>query len=88
MGATRKSFYHQKQFHGSIFLDLLPPNIFPDVLFSHHNELLPGPLELSRPQNVSWKLSFTVLNKRLARLESLFALPPSDHPPQWKARNF
>ena len=28
MGATRKSFYNQKRFHGSIFFDPLPPNIF------------------------------------------------------------
>ena len=53
MGATRKSFYHQEQFHGSIILDTLPPNIFPDVFLGHRNELLPDPLELSRPQNVS-----------------------------------
>ena len=33
MGATRKSFYHQKQFHRSIFLDPLPPNRFHGTSF-------------------------------------------------------
>ena len=28
MGATRKSFYHEKWFYRSMFLGLLPPNIF------------------------------------------------------------
>ena len=28
MGATGKSVYHQKRFHGSIFFDPLPPSIF------------------------------------------------------------
>ena len=28
MGATRKSVYHQKRFHGCIFFDPLPPSIF------------------------------------------------------------
>ena len=28
MGATRKSVYHQKRFHGSIFFGPLPPSIF------------------------------------------------------------
>ena len=33
MGATRKSVYHQKRFHGSIFFDPLPPSIFDGTSF-------------------------------------------------------
>ena len=48
MGATRKSFYDQKRFHGSIFLDPLPPNIFHGTsFFTHRNERRPRLKSLS-----------------------------------------
>ena len=62
MGATRKSVYHQKRYHGSIFFDPLPPSIIHGrSFFTHGNVLLSDPQEPSHTQNASWEL-FLIFN--------------------------
>ena len=70
-----------------LFRPVATQHISWDVRFTHRNELLHDPLEPSHPQIASWELISTLRNERRPRLKSLSALPPSDHPPQWKGRN-
>ena len=81
MGATRKSFYHQKRFHGSIFLDPLPPNIFHGRSFlpiatsssvAHWNRCTCKTLHGSRTELVS-----TLCNEQRPQLISLSVLGSS-----------
>ena len=67
-----------------LFRPVATQHISWDVLFTHRNELLHDPLEPLHPQIASWELVSTLHNERRPRLKSLSALPPLDHPPQWK----
>ena len=83
MGATRKSVYHQKRFHGSIFFEPFPPSMIHGRCFLPIATSSSMILRNRRTRNASWELFFIIQNERRPLLESLSAIHPSDRPPQW-----
>ena len=65
MGAIRKGFYHQKQFHGSSFLEAVATqHVSWEVVFTHRNELVQDSWEPWRLRNTSWERFFEVMNDK------------------------